>query len=199
MNTEGEGAPKPKRLFLKLITWLLLFVISLFATMAIFSYISDDVDIWLTNKKDQYQMWKWKRAEARHDSLLKKDFDGGKTPEETLDLYLTALRAGDVTKASKYYLIDDQAEALKDLKNEKAKQGNLNLSITYTEDVKNKGKKYCGDFGCTFEYRYLNPVETVSIIKGTEDKLIVPKGGDVVEGIDLRQNDFTKIWKIIYH
>lgn len=42
----------------------------------------------------------------------KNDFDGGKTPEETLELFITALRAGDIEKASKYYEIGLQQENL---------------------------------------------------------------------------------------
>ena len=141
MKNEERSKVRPYRPIVKLIIWLLLFLVSLLSVAMVFGAYSDEIDNWLYQKKVSYEMWKINRAEAKHQALLKKDFDGGKTPEETLGLYLAALKAGDAVKASKYYQVDSQAAALKDLKDEKAKQGNLNQSITYVEDIKNKRKK----------------------------------------------------------
>jgi hypothetical protein len=143
-------------------------------------------------------MWKINRAEAKHQALLKKDFDGGKTPEETLDLYLAALKAGDTVKASKYYQVDSQAAALKDLKDEKAKQGNLNQSINYVVEVKEKGKKICDESGCAFVYDSIVTEEKVSKL-GINQTLVIPVGGTEHELLELRQNVFTKVWKLIFY
>ncbi len=45
----------------------------------------------------------------------KNDTYGGDTPEETMDMFIEALKAGDLELASKYYVVELQGEARKDL------------------------------------------------------------------------------------
>ena len=47
-----------------------------------------------------------------------KDIYGGKTPEETLSLFVDALKKGDVKLASKYFVLDKQKEMEKELMRE---------------------------------------------------------------------------------
>ena len=49
------------------------------------------------------------------DELLAQDIYGGETPEETLNLYIQALEAGDLELASKYFILQDQEEELGEL------------------------------------------------------------------------------------
>ena len=44
------------------------------------------------------------------------DTYGGTTPEETLELFIDALKAGDIELASKYFVIDEQVRWLDNLK-----------------------------------------------------------------------------------
>ena len=53
----------------------------------------------------------------------KNDTYGGATPEETLQLFITALKNGDTDLAAKYFLIDDQEKWREDLS--KIKEKNL--------------------------------------------------------------------------
>ncbi|MAJ97034.1 hypothetical protein CL644_02385 [bacterium] len=53
------------------------------------------------------------------------DFDGGKTPEETWDLFVTALKEGDTDQAAKYFIVEEQKEMLKNFEIGK-KSGALN-------------------------------------------------------------------------
>src|SRR3989344_4272535 len=46
----------------------------------------------------------------------KNDTYGGNTPEETLELFRTALEKGDIELASKYFVIEKQKKTLSDLK-----------------------------------------------------------------------------------
>lgn len=46
----------------------------------------------------------------------REDIYGGATPEETLQLFVDALKAGDVELASKYFVLDKQAEWFDNLK-----------------------------------------------------------------------------------
>lgn len=67
------------------------------------------------------------------------DTYGGTTPEETLQLFIDALKKGDTDLASKFFVLEDQEERLVYLREVKA-GGNLNivieeLSFPYTKRV----------------------------------------------------------------
>lgn len=49
------------------------------------------------------------------DEMKASDIYGGKTPEETLSLYVEALKIGDVELASKYFRLEDQEKELGEL------------------------------------------------------------------------------------
>ena len=49
------------------------------------------------------------------DELKAQDTFGGKTPEETLELYIDALKEGDMELASKYFRLEDQEGELGEL------------------------------------------------------------------------------------
>jgi hypothetical protein len=57
------------------------------------------------------------QLQKERDLLYKNDLYGGKTPEETFDMYIAALKKGDLELASKYFVIDRQKEELSALKN----------------------------------------------------------------------------------
>ena len=65
------------------------------------------------------------------------DTYGGKTPEETLELFISALESGDIELASKYFVIDKREEwrsRLQDISN----NSNLGLMIEDLMGPKNK-------------------------------------------------------------
>lgn len=47
---------------------------------------------------------------ARYEAATAADDQGGKTPEETLNLLVAALRANDAEKAAGYFMLDDDAK-----------------------------------------------------------------------------------------
>ena len=47
------------------------------------------------------------KLEQRYIQAMTEDTYGGKTPQETLDLFVAALEAEDVELASKYFMLDD--------------------------------------------------------------------------------------------
>jgi len=74
----------------------------------------------------------------------KKDEYGGATPEETLNLFIEALKAGDLELASKYFVVEKQPFVLRDLELGK-ENGYINLLLedfasidsgSYWSDVK---------------------------------------------------------------
>ncbi|MFC1801984.1 hypothetical protein ACFLY7_00890 [Patescibacteria group bacterium] len=52
---------------------------------------------------------------AKKDELYSQDVYGGDTPEETLDLFIDALKKGDVELASRYFRLEDQEGELEEL------------------------------------------------------------------------------------
>ena len=81
-----------------------------------------------------------KQAERRLADLERRyaeDTYGGKTPEETLELFIDALKAGDIELASKYFLIGEQEEWRKKIETIN-NNGYLESMIRDLERPKNK-------------------------------------------------------------
>lgn len=103
----------------------------------------------------------------RIQGLEKADTFGGKTPEETFDMFLEALRNGDAELASKYYEVTVQETALVGLQKELAEKGNLEMSIKYFTDVR-EGEKKCNEIdnefgGCVFEKEETDGIKFISL------------------------------------
>ncbi len=60
--------------------------------------------------KDMVFMWQWKMYADGMKVAYAEDTYGGATPEETLQLFIDALKAGDIELASKYYIPEKQGE-----------------------------------------------------------------------------------------
>lgn len=152
-----------------------------------------------------YRDWLEESRETAYQKKLQKiedtyrnDFDGGKTPEETIDLLVVALKAGDIEKASKYWKLSEQEENYNDLKQELEKSGNLQQSIDFYLRMTTKGVKKCNteNSGCVFEYVYTETATTTYDVKGMNQKIIVPAGEKTTESTSLGLNKHTNIWKI---
>ena len=79
-----------------------------------------------------YKIYSQERANEKYAKDLEKqymeDTYGGKTPEETLALFIDALKKGDTDLAAKYVVIDEQGKVRADLLQAKT-TGNLNKVI----------------------------------------------------------------------
>src|SRR3989338_5875636 len=53
------------------------------------------------------QLAVYEKAEKAYVEAMTADTYGGKTPQETLDLFVDALKKGDIELASKYFLLDE--------------------------------------------------------------------------------------------
>jgi len=65
---------------------------------------------------------------ADYNARLALDTYGGKTPQETLRLYIDAVEKGDYVLASKYFIGDNQKKELKSLQN--SKQENISDTVS---------------------------------------------------------------------
>ncbi|MEK7567517.1 MAG: hypothetical protein AAB513_01175 [Patescibacteria group bacterium] len=196
MNDEDEKIIWDRKLFWKIIKWTGIILVILFLLLMEIGYYGPKFQQYLIKKSQENYIAKVKAEDKRLEELQKNDTYGGKTPEETLDLYIEALKKGDVGLASKYYRVDQQEEVLRDLAEVKTKN-NLEFPIDFATEVKNRGNKTCVEDNCYIVYEYVNPKEEILSIEGSQDTITIPKGNLRKRSINLEFNKFPNIWKIV--
>lgn len=120
----------------------------------------------------------YQAAEKKYVEAMKADTYGGKTPKETLDLFVAALRANDIDLASKYFLLDDNA----------SRQGWVDwLNSLSSKDLI---RAMASDISKAFP-------DKQNLIDQNDYKFIVlDENGKLGSRIDMRLNAHTKVWKI---
>jgi hypothetical protein len=150
------------------------------------------------NKRGEAIFAQIEAQKKANEALERADTFGGKTPEETIDLFISALKVGDIELASKYYDVRVQKDALASLKKEMSLSGNYNNSLNYFDDVRKKGTKVCGKevLSCTLKYEYRTAKENISTIVETGQKIIIPSGSIRTKAIAFKLNQYSIVWKI---
>lgn len=125
-NPAGE-----KKVILK--TWLRV-TLALFAGFLAFFAVAYFKD-WqyrrgLDESRQMYDEW---QEEFYQQALA--DNVGGKTPQDTLRMYIEAVEKGDYELASKYFILEKQAEELKIFQDKKYKQEDLDNYIKILKQV----------------------------------------------------------------
>ena len=140
--------------------------------------------------------WQQKKLLSDLERPYKTDTYGGKTPEEAFDMFLAALKSGDVDLASKYFEPDRQVEKLKDFQLSK-KNGNLNGDIVYIEGVWNKKQLIRQeDAEVMYEYKIkFSKQEPVYDNDGNTIDYVMPNE-EYSNNIIFLLNPYTKVWKI---
>lgn len=120
----------------------------------------------------------YEEQEQAYIEAMTADTYGGKTPQETLDLFVEALRVEDIELASKYFLLDENlsrekwVDRLEDIRSR-------NLLAKMIKDlqrvvVDSDGSLYEGDFGF----------------------VIYADNGLVGAHVDIEFNKYSQVWKI---
>jgi len=149
-----------------------------------------------------YRIWKManqlEKVEKELIEYFKKDIYGGRTPEETYHLYLTALKKGNLEEASKYHWWTKQEkekERLKKLKQENKLQEHIESFPKWEELEEEEGD---GE-----EKRYVliknNPEpETVKLPDGRGGYIetTFPPGDYIAFSVAFYLNKYANIWKI---
>lgn len=110
----------------------------------------------------------------RKDRLIKQmraayenDTYGGSTPEETLALFIDALKKGDTDLASRYFLIEYQSTSLTELQNIK-QNGNIQNMIDDLSRLQSGKELHSGTYQYVILRRNSTEVErTISVIKNS--------------------------------
>lgn len=117
----------------------------------------------------------WLKLKEVVEEIYRQDKYGGKTPEETFNLFLTALEKGDLDLASKYFVVDKQDEWRQNLEKIKA-NGHLAEMV---EDLGGADLTEKDDFEATY------------YVKSVSDQ-----GEELWTPIILHRVKLSGIWKI---
>jgi len=128
----------------------------------------------------------------------REDRFGGETPGETFDMFLDALKKGDIELASKYFTLkkqDDWEESLRKIK----ENNQLEDFIRELENIRMRWKIEKNDnVNAIYEYSYIQDKSTFEELPtryGTQ-KIEFPPGEYKAE-IIFEKNQFNGLWKIV--
>ena len=131
------------------------------------------------NRETQKNYEKYLEWERNYEKAMKEDTYGGKTPEETLQMFIEALRKEDVELASKYFVLRSDGSS-----DPKWKEGLIKTKeIGKLQEVINVLSKAKPDLGARISEEYY--------VFSTRDE-----NGTVTADIDLRINKYSGVWKI---
>ena len=116
------------------------------------------IQFWRQRTNPEYQVLQYFKDLERQ---YREDPYGGSTPEETLQLFIDALKKGDIELAAKYFIIDGQKERREYL--EKVKRaGNWKLLVNELSRV-NYSKKDFNGLGEIFVFNFYNTEDNTSM------------------------------------
>jgi hypothetical protein len=150
--------------------------------------------VWLfTNGLPGYKSWQIKRAYEKMNEPYYNDTYGGKTPEETYDLFIDALKKGDVELASKYFVVEKQDDWLETLRKFE-ETGELTGLINELEYGKTVWKKVDTNKDDVVSFQYDTTLNKDSVIEYEGQKLEFP--ADTYTNSTEFQKYPSGVWKI---
>ena len=137
--------------------------------------------------------WEAKRLQAQWEKPYREDKYGGKTPEETYDLFIDALKKGDVELASKYFVLEKQNNWLETLQ-EYEKEG---VVLSFAEELENTKKIWKKSEKSTetlVSYTYMNDIIEDKVVEFEGQEVTIPAGS--YQNGTMFQKYPSGIWKI---
>src|SRR3989344_1003779 len=102
-----------KRKYRKFVFGLIAVIVGVFVLANAGLWLWQKYDLWQGQKRVQQMAEALKKFEAEDYAKAMADTYGGKTPQETLQMYIDAVEKGDYELASKYFIGDKQEEELR--------------------------------------------------------------------------------------
>ena len=150
--------------------WIVVFILAILAAFVIWGMLQ--AGPWLKRLQD----WRAARAlQSQLEELYRNDKYGGKTPEETFDMFIAALEKGDVELASKYFVIEKQESWLKTLEEYK-KEGLISNFVAELKDTKSGWEKNQTGDPSVVEFYSSIKVEKDSTANFNNQKIKIPAG-----------------------
>lgn len=144
-NQIPQNIEKPKKVYWKFVAGFLAVIIGVFVLVNGGFWLWQKYRYWQDEKtvqKAEEGIRKWQRENYEHAMA---DTYGGKTPQETLQMYINAVEKGDYELASKYFIGDYQEEWKNNLiEIDKAKKINIFLN-PLKEIIKNFNGYFSSD------------------------------------------------------
>ncbi|MEK7147099.1 MAG: hypothetical protein AAB772_02480 [Patescibacteria group bacterium] len=159
----------------KKIIFIFVFLAIIAAAGGVF-WFSGGYQDWQENRAEKALVNKAEEVQRRIEEAYRNDTYGGKTPQETLDMFVVALRAGDIELASKYFALDDNLE--------RAEWYNFLLKIKNDKSL----DQMATDISTATLYK--------SVYEGNQQFIIFNKNKTDSLIINMIINPISKIWKI---
>ena len=105
-ETAPEAPNKPR--FWKFAAWFVGIVVIVLAAASLASYVSPEAR---RDRELQRNYLQYQKGMSEFEAAMRADTYGGKTPQETLDMFVDALKKGDVELASKYFALDTNTKS----------------------------------------------------------------------------------------
>lgn len=171
-NLPVENQKKSKKI------WLLIGLAVLLVLGGFFSWQNYWSPEARSNRETEKNYQKYLDWERNYNEAMKNDVYGGKTPQETLDMFIAALRAGDTELASKYFVLKEDgkidqkwADALRKTKEAGKIEETVNLLLRAKPDLD-------------------------GITSNEDFKFSVKESGEIIVFVNLVLNKESKVWKI---
>jgi len=194
-----------KNKILKIAKWVGIVLVLILIVLFFLGLYGQRIENYLMLKSQEKFLAKVEKQKAEILEMQKNDTFGGATPEETLDLYIEALKAGDIELASNYWEVslkegDLRVKELQVLKNILNRDKNLNIILKNLENILNS--KFRGfldekEYVITYIYKTEKNATSTMNYGGTEYSWLVPEGTEEEISIAFRLNPYTNVWKII--
>lgn len=130
--------------------------------VAVYSFTEIIYKPWKQKRDLQREIDKWQEEMQRP---YKEDTVGGNTPEETLNMFIQALKDGDLDYASKFFVVEKQKEWAENLK--KIKEAGYLDEMVGDLDQGNRIKTHESDV--TVEYNIDNGKEVIALFNITKN------------------------------
>ena len=170
----------PKRKYVFVVIAALAVVLVIAGVIMWFGYFSPAAR---EERRMQEQVDRATRAIAEMEEAFRNDTYGGKTPEETLQLFIVALEAGDIELASKYFALEDNMNDPDYLT--RRKRDNLLLNIKNENNL----DRFAKDL-----QQFAQPGDIVN--QDSAGFVLLNNDGTVGLQIDMRFNKYSGVWKI---
>jgi len=175
-NQKGKKPKKKKKLLI--ITLICVVIIVLFGVSGTLGVIKERIQRTIDTYKTQKAIEQFYQGLDEYYQKFAEDTYGGKTPQETLNMFIEALEKGDIDLAAKYFAMDD------------------NLSRKMWED----GLRAQAESGKIQELiniaKQFKPASKQSGVTSTYEFVIIEDNGMVEYSVEMEFNQYSGVWKI---
>ncbi len=178
LGTEGK---KQKKIWKFLIAFLILIAAGAAVWFVWGGYFSPEAKRARETERNYEKYAAWEKA---YEDAMRQDTYGGKTPEETLRMFIDALKKGDIDLASKYFMLETNEKSPDYLTRRKWKDV---LSAA-------RSSEKIGEVIQLLENAENDPSSAINSEYSVFS--MYDRDGKYVSDIDFRFNKFSNVWKI---